>query len=298
MPGRRVRNAREDLAQFYFDRANARVQLGRLADAIADANKAIEAGRGAVSANMMGRLISLAAQQYSAAGDPKKAFELYQRQLREISTQKGAKGFQFGANRAIAGILIQMGDIPQAEGFLRRSLPQLQEARTSGHPLARAAYNTYGQNWEAEIELGRAMLAEARGQFRDAEAAYKVGELRKRAAIKPILAGQNPPSESSLVLAVDFTVLSQARMKARQGRFGEAEVDARRALLSQLKNQGKYNRGHAALHAGLADILVEQGRYAEAEQLARVSLEISKTVGVAGDRRRPMSSSSRSSAAS
>ena len=28
------------------------------------------------------------------------------------------------------------------------------------------------------------MLFEARGQFREAEAAYKLGELRKRAAIK------------------------------------------------------------------------------------------------------------------
>lgn len=277
------KESREDLAQFYFDRGNARAQLGRLTDAIADANKAIETGRGAVSANMMGRLISLAAHQYSAAGDPKKAFELHQRQLREISTQRGAKGYQFGSNRAIAGILIQMGDIAQAEAVLRRSLPQLQESRTSGHPAVRAAYNTYGQSWEGEIELGRAMLAEARGQFRDAEAAYRLGELRKRAAIKPILSAENPPSESSMVLAVDSAVVSQARVKARQGRFGEAEVDARRALLSQLKNQGKYNAATPRFIAGLADILVEQGRYAEAEQLARVSLEISRTVGVAGD---------------
>ena len=105
------------------------------------------------------------------------------------------------------------------------------------------------------------MLFEARGQFRDAEASYKVGELRKRAAIKPILAGSNPPSESSLVLAVDFTVLSQARMKARQGRLAEAEVDARRALLSRLKDQGKYNAVTPRFIMGLADILVEQGRY-------------------------------------
>ena len=40
------KESREDLAQFYFDRGNARVQLGRLADSIADANKAIEVGRG------------------------------------------------------------------------------------------------------------------------------------------------------------------------------------------------------------------------------------------------------------
>ena len=72
-------------------------------------------------------------------------------------------------------------------------------------------------------------------------------------------------------------------MKARQGRLAEAEVDARRALLSQLKNQGKYNAATPRFIAGLADILVEQGRYAEAEQLARVCLEISRTVGVAED---------------
>ena len=65
------KESREDLAQFYFDRGNARAQLGRLADSLADANKAIEVGRGAVSPLMMGRLIALAAQQYSAAGDPK-----------------------------------------------------------------------------------------------------------------------------------------------------------------------------------------------------------------------------------
>ena len=273
----------EDLAQFYFDRGNTRAQLGRLADSLADANKAIEVGRSAASPLMMGRLIALAAQQYSAAGDPKKAFELYQRQLREVASQKGAQGYQFGANRAIAGILIQMGDIAQAEAYLRRSQAPLQEARTSGHPNKRAAYNTYGQNWEAEIELGRAMLFEARGQFREAEASFKLGELRKRAAIKGLLGSEYPPSESSLVLAVDFTVLSQARTKSRQGRFAEAEVDARRALLSQLKNQGKYSAVTPRFIAGLADILVEQGRYAEAEQLARVSLEISRTVGVAED---------------
>jgi CHAT domain-containing protein len=277
------KESRGDLAQFYFDRGNARVQLGRLADSIADANKAIEVGRGAVTPNLMGRLISLAAQQYSAAGDPKKAFELYQQQLREVSTQKGAKGYQFGANRQIAGILIQMGDVGQAEGYLRRSQPLLQEARTSGHPNMRASYNTYGQNWEAEVELGRGMLFEARGQFRDAEASYKLGEQRKRAAIKGMLGSENPPSESSLLQQVDFTVLSQARMKLRQGRLAEAEVDARRALLARLKDQGKYNPTTPRFIMGLSDILVEQGRYAEAEQLARVCLEISRTVGVAED---------------
>ena len=80
-----------------------------------------------------------------------------------------------------------MGDIAQAEAYLRRSEPQIQEARTSGLPGKRAAYNVYGQSWEAEIELGRATLFETRGQFREAEASFKLGELRRRAAIKGLL---------------------------------------------------------------------------------------------------------------
>jgi hypothetical protein len=68
------KESREGLAQFYFDRGNVRAQLGRLADSIADANKAIEIGQGAVGPAMMGRLLQFATIQYSAAGDPKKAF--------------------------------------------------------------------------------------------------------------------------------------------------------------------------------------------------------------------------------
>src|SRR5689334_18049644 len=48
------KQSRADLAQFYFDRGNARAQLGRLTDAIADANKAIEVGTGSVSPGLMG----------------------------------------------------------------------------------------------------------------------------------------------------------------------------------------------------------------------------------------------------
>jgi CHAT domain-containing protein len=50
-----------------------------------------------------------------------------------------------------------------------------------------------------------------------------------------------------------------------------------------LKDTGKYNAATPRYVVGLAAILVEQGRYAEAEQLARVAIEINKTFGVAED---------------
>src|ERR1700680_2009226 len=49
---------------------------GRLSGRTAYANKNMEVGRGAVTPNLMGRLMQFVALQYSAAGDPKKAFEV------------------------------------------------------------------------------------------------------------------------------------------------------------------------------------------------------------------------------
>lgn len=277
------KESREDLAQFYFDRANARSQLGRLTESVADANKAVEVGRGAVTPNMMGRLLQLQSVQYSLAGDPKRALEIKQQLLRQSVNVPGAKGYQFNANRTVASILIQMGDVAQAEAYLRRSLTAIQESRTSGLPGWRASYAKFGQTWEGEIEMTRGLIFEARGQFAEAEAAYRTAELRKSAGNKAVLESENPPAETLLLQVVDSMVLNQARMKARQGRLAEAEVDARRALLSRLKDTGKYNPVTPRFVMGLAGILVDQGRYNEAEQLGRVSLEINKTVGVPDD---------------
>ena len=271
-----------DLSRFYFDRSTARAQLGMVAEAIADASKGVEVGRGAIDANMMGRVKQFLAVQYSNAGDPKKALEIYQQELRETNVP-GAKGYQFAADRLVCNILLQMGDLAQAEGYLRRSLALIQEARTSGLPGWRASYDRIGQNFEAEVEFTRAMIFEARGQFSDAEASYRATELRKSAALKPLMEGPNPPPRSNVLQTIDGAVLSQARMKARQGRLAEAEVDARRAMLSRLKDTGKYNPVTPRFVMGLASILIEEGRYKEAEQLARVAIEINQTVGVPDD---------------
>jgi len=275
------KESRADLTQFYFDRANARAQLGRLADSIADANKAIGVGEGVVSVNLMGRLMQLAAVQYAFAGEPKKSLEMLQRMVREVANAPGGRGYLFNTNWQIINILVQMGDLPQAEGYLRRSLSGIQEMRTSGVPKTRAFYAKLGQNWEAEIDTTRATLMEARGQYAEAEGRHHTAELRKRAGMKAILELDNPPSASFLLQGVDTTVLSEARVKVKQGKLEEAEVDARRALLSRLKDAGKYNATTPKFVVGLASILVEQGRYAEAEQLTRVAIEINQTVGVA-----------------
>ncbi|MBV9461889.1 MAG: CHAT domain-containing protein, partial [Bradyrhizobium sp.] len=271
-----------DLAHFYFERARARSELGRLHQAVDDGKKAVEIGKGVVSANVMGRFLQFLSQEYAATGDPQRGLEINQRQLAGANVA-GAKGFALGANVKIAQILIQMGDIEQADAYIHRSDALIQEARTSQEPGWRSAYAIKGQDWESMVEGGHAIIFEARGQFSEAEKAYRVQEIRKFASIKSILQLDNAPSETLMRQGVDYAVLNQARMKARQGRLAEAEVDARRALLSRLKDVGKYNPVTINFISGFASILVEEGRYAEAEKLTRVALEINRTIGVADD---------------
>jgi CHAT domain-containing protein len=275
--------SRRDLAWFYYTRGNARGQLGRLNEAIADANKAIEVARGGVDAEFMGRLQQFAGAQYLAAGNLRQALTVLSGRVRDTNV-RGARGMMFDASLIISTILIKMGDLEQADAYLRRNLALIQEFRTSGFPARRAAYATRGQGWEAIVEQNRAVLFEARGQFREAESAYRLGELRLRAWIKDVLSHKLPSAPlSDLLQGADSIVLSQARMKARQGLLAEAEVDARRALLARLKDLGKYHPSTPNFLTGLADILIEQGRFGEAEQLVRVAIEINRAVGVAED---------------
>lgn len=99
----------------------------------------LEVAHGAVEANQLGRLEQFAAIQYKFAGDPKHALEIFKRQLRDTDT-KGARGFMFGAQRQISDMLIRMGDLAQAEAYLRRNLSLIQEARTSSLPGWRSSY--------------------------------------------------------------------------------------------------------------------------------------------------------------
>src|SRR5207302_9810474 len=129
--------------------------------------------------NLLGRLMQFVGLQYSAAGDPKGALEMFVRQGKEMDAA-GAKGYQFDSNRQIASIYLQMGDVTQAEAYLRRNMALIVEARTSGLPNWRKSYAGLGQSWEAVVEAHRGMIFEARGQFRDAEASYLLAEQRLR----------------------------------------------------------------------------------------------------------------------
>ena len=276
--------SRAALAQFYFDRGNAHALLGQVNDAISDAQKAVELGQGAADFNHLGRYRQFLASQLWTAGEAKKALQVTFAHIREADRQGPERAHLFGFQRATALMLIQTGDLAQAENYVRRNQALLQEVRSSPIPGWRAAYPRYRNTWEADVEMGRAFIFEARGQLQDAEAAYVRAEALKRASLKDVPNWHAPPPKDDIAFWSDGLVRAIARSKMRQGRLAEAEADARRALLARLSVQGKYHARTPSFIVGLADILIAQGRFSEAEKLIRVSLEIQSTLAIADDK--------------
>jgi tetratricopeptide (TPR) repeat protein len=277
-PSKNLSNA--DLAKFYYDRGTSRSVLGRNREALADGEKAAAQASG--DGHFTQRVRHLIGLQKLALGDIKGALELGQFMIKDVD-RSGQKGYLFSAYRWVAHLLIQMGDLKQAEGALQKSLSLIREARTSGHPRWRASYAAAGRSWEGDAEAIRAVIFDARGQFADAAASYAKARQWTLGFIPDLKNRKDGPPESQMRWVADTTLLDVARMKARQGRLAEAEADARGALLARLKDQGKYNPLTTTFVVGLSGILVEQGRYAEAEKLTKTALDIQRTLGIADD---------------
>jgi CHAT domain-containing protein len=269
------------LAEFYFDRAEARALLARNKEALADGLQALAIGEKGLDVGVLGRVRRLIAQQYRALGDPKNAIAILEAQVREGNTP-GRRGSVINSLTQIAQLEVLMGDVTQANSYANRAQAMVQEARGSPNPGWRASYPIYGHLWEADADAARGLVFEARGQYPEAEAAYRRAEAFQRAVVKdlPRYSPPVPPAEVFL-RGANGHLLAVARNEAKQGKLSEAEADARRALLEMLKLEGKYAPATPNFIIGLAGILVEQGRYQDAERLAHSALDVQRTLGIA-----------------
>jgi CHAT domain-containing protein len=272
------------LAQFYYDRGNARALLARNKEALADGLQALAVGKSAIEHRQLTRIRQFVGLQYRALGDPKQAIAMFDQIARE-SNQPGSgyRGSMINALANMARTLISMGDVSQANTYAGRVEALVQEARGSPTPSWRQSYSIYGRSWEADTDGVRGLVFEARGQYAEAEAAYRRSEAFRRASLQDLPKFEFPPPPEQLLHGADTALLAIARNEAKQGQLSEAEADARRALLEILDQQGKYSPPTPEFIVGLAGILVEQGRYQDAEKLARSALDVQRTVGIGDD---------------
>ena len=170
--------ANEDLAAFYYGRCQARRTLGDFTNAVADCDMAFKRGEWSRLSNselntIMGRL----ATEYQRAGEWNKALAIRKRMVRPI-TEPGGREWNFLANRNIATLYINLGDLKQAEIYVHRNDALISDARTWPR-----TDDYHRANWNAQVESDHAELLAARGQYHEAEAAYKRAEAYPREAL-------------------------------------------------------------------------------------------------------------------
>lgn len=265
-----------NLADFYFRRAQARWALGRSKQSIDDTKEAIAIGR-KQSADVM-RYQQFLLQEYVNTGEAKQALAVTAEMAVE-NDGPGRRGRLFNIYRWMIVGHVNLGELDKAESVLGK-LQALMNASRNWPNVER-----FRVAWSGDFEDARARILEARGKFKDAEMAYE----RSRQASVKVLATlgswPNPPPRFSIELNQDFLTIFVARTKGKQGRLVEAEADIRRALLSRLQLAGKYNSLTPQFVLALAQILLEQRRLSESEQLARVGVEIYRAIGMADDSR-------------
>lgn len=249
------------VARFHYERCRARRALGRDQDAIADCERSIQFGEDFEKIEYPRRLTL--SSLYRAIGELKKSTEIEEDTLRRFE-EAGRGGLSFSINATLVRNYIAMGDFARAERYVARNAALLEDSR-------RWRSRNNAPNWEAHVARSRAALHHARGEYRDAELNYDRAITFSREWLKsPFRTGGESAIQSRII---SLTALN-GETKTLQGRLAEGESDIRRALLEQIHRYGKYNFDTALLTRRFAAALVEQARFAEAEDVAKVAIEI------------------------
>lgn len=261
------------LADFHYKRAQARTLLGRSEEALADSELAVSNGQGSDYKNEGSRYEQLLMRHLRDAGQHKRANALLAKQTATFANQ--GKGKLFGLQFVQVLGAIKNGDTNSAESYAARNRSLLAEAQR--WPV----FPTYGMSWQATVEDGNARVAEARGRFADAEAAYHKASVFYTNTLATLSKWESTPPEGQFERSADWALAFEGRVKVKQGRVGEGEADVRRALLSRLSKSGKFHADTAGVLSVLVYVIQEQGRYQEAEQLQRQVIDIYKGLGYA-----------------
>jgi CHAT domain-containing protein/tetratricopeptide (TPR) repeat protein len=263
------------LARFYYDRALAAAEIGRLKQRRDDAAEAVRLGR--EGGGDFDRSLQQLGFAELAAGRVKAALAIHEERLRSIPADARGRTFSVLGTLAIGNA--RRGNLDEANRWMARAESLLQES--AGWRQARPFFRT---DWRVQVLNARGILAESGGRFAEAEANIREAVRLIETVLIPGWAEEarfGGPPPGSYENFRDVATVNLARALLRQGRLVEAEVEARRALLSQLKRRGKYAPEIANFYVfWLANVIQEQGRPAEAEKLALAMLDILEKTGV------------------
>jgi CHAT domain-containing protein len=256
---------------FLYERAQAFSSLGRVAESIEDAEKALEIARKLDPDNAY-RIAQHLSREFRLSGDHTRALD-FQQQVNKEFVGPGRMGRAFNGNRLMSILLLQLGQLERAEGVLRRTEQLFEKSKEWPN------VDTFRPNWASNIEEMRARIYDTRGRYAEAEKAFHRAGVLWAESISLAKANPRNPQTGGMEQNLDYLLAFEGRAKMHQGKFVEAEADIRRALLSRLRANGKFHPDTAFFVAQLSRVMIEQGRYDDAEKLTSTSIEIYRGLG-------------------
>jgi len=273
----------QQLANFYQQRGQAARDLGRAKQALADMMEALtwapyDTRAGAIPTNTTWYRVVTELATLENVGDYQTIIKYMQRASSELPT---GRGMQVSLNSRLASAYAAVGDFTAASEAAAKAHAALEASQQWGVRSweTAAEHKQVVVFWNVQVLDADAVVSEARGEYETAERLYRE-EIRQLTS--------DPTGTGGKIGQGVSAGISRARKRLalvllRQGRLLEAESEARLGLLDACEQPGRntFQAGDAALT--LARVLMEQGRFVDAERLNRAALDIFDRSGVTAD---------------
>jgi CHAT domain-containing protein len=268
------------LARFYLRRAQAWASLGDSNASIGDARKGLEAAGQAPIASQLWQVIQ---SQYMLTSELRQTLEILRQ--REASLEHTSSGRpQYAQHLSVLGararVEARLGDFEAAQAALKSMDTLYAKARKES---TSEQVELYSGQWREFVDIAWAQYHGIRGAWKEVEQRAASAENAALDARAKRPRWQKGPTDEAMLALINRDIAFLANAKRNQGRLAEAEVDARRALLSQLSSTGKYHPATAALCSVLAGVLRDEGRFQDYEALEQAALDIYRQLGLPED---------------
>lgn len=253
---------RQILFDFYWQRGKAAAELGRIQQQISDLAMATRYGQ--TGAPEYARALRELALAEALGGNFLSAQQFLAESIKQVP--QSSQGQLAGAYSQAVMLSARVGDFEGAQ----KALSQLES--TLGFLKSTKGWAIWSHGWLGSYEKARGDFFALSGKPVEAEAAFRKSmrewELFVIDVPALLAAGKDSPTVEFMRQGIEGLERSIALALRDQGKLVEAEAMARRALEHTLKRAGRFSPDVGRGLLVLSNILVDQGRFAEAAMLA------------------------------
>lgn len=281
----------EVLNHFYTRRSAAFEDLGSTGEALKNLEIAVNQYPSTNPRLHLNDLINLSVLEGSA-GKQSTAISLIKKaQAYQMSALPNLNGFQMTMGRLLVTYYANTGNFEEAKKALNTIESTLSSLKNS------RGYMEYGPIWESSYESARGIYFSSQGQWLESERSLRKTlhlleaqyQKVKNNSRKIDIVGDDvrTPTDATnnprvYVTQISNRELNLANVLLRQRKLIDAEYYARKSITLSLSSFGSNSIEVARGLRSLATIVNEQGRYAEAVLLSRLSLATVKAAGATG----------------